>query len=370
MVNRERLVAEFIELISIDSLSRMERQIADALKIKLQNMGIDVYEDNAGKEIGGNSGNLICTVKGQKDVPAILLTAHMDRVAPGKGIKPVFEGNIIKSDGTTILGGDDAAGIECILEAIRIVKENNISHGDIQIAFTIAEEGGLFGAKHLDYGKIYAKYGFVLDSGGPIGTVSVKAPSQNKIDITIKGKAAHAGLEPEKGISAIQIASEAISNMKLGRIDDETTANIGIIHGGQATNVICDKLEINAEARSRNQRKLEMQTQHMKKCLEDAAAKFGGLAEFDAKLEYPAFEIKEDQPIIPILRKAAQKTGIELILEATGGGSDTNIINGKGIQAVDLSVGMDKVHSVEEQINIDDLLKAAEFLVNIIQSVD
>lgn len=370
MVNRERLVAEFIELVSIDSITKMERQMADVLKAKLQGMGIAVFEDSAGKEIGGNSGNLICTIKGQKDVPAIILMAHMDRVIPGLGIKPVIEGNVIKSDGTTILGGDDAAGIECILEAVRAVKENNISHGDIQIAFTIAEEGGLFGARYLDYSKIYAKYGFVLDSGGTVGTVSVRAPSQYKIDVTVKGKAAHAGIEPEKGISAIQIASEAISNMMLGRIDEETTANIGVITGGQATNIVCDMVEIKAESRSRNQNKLEVQTHHMKKCFEDAAAKFGGRVDYNAELAYPAFEIKEDQPIIPILGKASKKIGIELILEATGGGSDTNIINGKGIQAVNLSVGMEKVHSVEEQININDMVKATEFLIAIIQSVD
>ncbi len=370
MVKRDRIVDEFIELVKIDSLTRQEREMADRLKEKLQSMGLDVYEDDAGEKIGGNSGNLICTLQGEKNAPPILLMAHMDTVVPGIGKKPVVQGNIIKSDGTTILGGDDVAGIESILEAIRVLQEDKIPHGDVQIAFTIAEEGGLFGAKNLDYSRITAKYGFVMDSGGSIGTVAVKAPSQNKIDIIVKGKAAHAGMEPEKGINAISLASEAISNMKLGRIDSETTANIGIINGGLATNIICDRVELKAEARSRDEGKLEEQTAHMKECFEKAAKKFGGSVEFKAELMYPSFNIGENEQIIKILEKAARNCGLPLVLEATGGGSDTNIINGKGIQAVDMAIGMEKVHSVEEQICIDDIVKAAEFLVEIVKAVE
>jgi len=370
MVNKERLVGEFMELVKIDSLSRKERQMADLLKSKLERMGYSVIEDDAGSKIGGNSGNLLCTIKGNKNVPAVLLMAHMDTVTPGTGKNPVIEGNMIRTDGNTVLGGDDLAGVACILEAVKILKENNIGHGDIQIAFTVAEETGLLGAKNLDYSRIYAKYGFVMDNGGIIGTVAVSAPSQNEIHVTIKGKAAHAGLEPEKGVSAIQIAADAISHMKLGRLDEETTANIGVINGGHATNIVCDKIEIKAECRSRNESKLMAQTEHMKECFENSAKKFGGSVDFVWEKMYPSYNIAEDEEIIAILQKAAQKTGVKLLLEATGGGSDTNIINGKGIKAVDISVGMDKVHSVEEQINIDDMVKATEFLVAAISSID
>ena len=370
MVNRKRLVDSFVNLIKIDSLSKQERQMADELKSILEGMGFSVYEDNAGEKIEGNAGNLICTVKGSKDVPPILLMAHMDTVTPGKGKTPVIEDGIIKSDGTTILGRDDVAGIACILETLRVIKENAVEHGDIQVVFTVAEEVGLMGAKALDYTKINAKYGFVLDEGGEIGSVAVKAPSQNIIDITVKGKASHAGIAPEKGVSAIQIAAEAISNMKLGRIDHETTANIGIIKGGQATNIVCDVVEIKAEARSRDKEKLDRQTAHMRECMEKAAEKFGGTADFKAELEYPSFVINENDDIVKILRKAAAAAGLEFRLKETGGGSDTNIINGMGIQAVNVSVGMDKVHSVNEQIKIDDMVRAVEFLVEIVKAVE
>ncbi|HEY9062123.1 MAG TPA: M20/M25/M40 family metallo-hydrolase [Pseudobacteroides sp.] len=370
MVNRERVVNEFIELVSIDSLSLKERQMADLLKDRLKKMGFDVYEDDAGAKTGGNTGNIIGEKKGNKDIPAILLMAHMDTVTPGINKKATVQGDTIKSDGTTILGGDDVAGIVSILEALRVIEESNEDHGDIQVAFTIGEEVGLIGAKNLDYGKIHAKYCFVMDTGGDIGVVAVTAPSQNKIDIVVKGKAAHADVEPEKGINAISITAHAISQMKLGRIDEETTANIGIINGGSATNIICDRVELKAEARSRCESKLKNQTDHMRQCFIDAATRFGGEIEFNEELMYPSFKINQGDSIIGILKKASDKCGINLVLEATGGGSDTNIVNSKGIQAVDVSVGMDKVHSVEEQISINDLVKAACFLVEIIKAVE
>ena len=369
MVNRERMVSEFMQLVRIDSLSGQERKMADTLKEKLSEMGYETYEDHAGGRIGGSTGNIICTVKGNKKVPAVLLMAHMDTVVPGIGKKPVLDGEYIRSDGSTVLGGDDAIGIECILETLRVLKEDGIEHGDIQVAFTIAEEIGLLGAKNLDYGKIYARYGFVLDGDGSIGTVAVKAPAQNKINIVITGKAAHAGIEPEKGISAIQIAAEAISHMKLGRIDSETTANVGVIKGGQATNIICDRVEIAAEARSRTQSKLDEQTAHMKECFEKAAAVYGGKVQFEVSLEYEAFDIPADSEIAGILGKAASSAGFELVMEATGGGSDTNVINGKGIQAVDVGISMKKVHSVEEYVLVEDMVKAAEFLKAIIENI-
>lgn len=369
MVIRERMVEEFLQLASIDSVSKKERQMADTLVRKLEAIGYEVIEDNAGEKIGGNTGNLICNVKGTRAVPAIMLSAHMDTVEPGIGKKPRIDGDYIKSDGTTVLGGDDISGIVCVLEALRVLKEKGLEHGDIQAVFTVDEEGGLSGSQNLDYSHIYAKYGIVLDSDGAIGAVAVKAPAQINMLVAIKGKASHAGMAPEKGISAIQIAAAAISRMKLGRIDFETTANVGIIKGGLATNIVCERVDIKAEARSRDQMKLEAQVAHMKDCFEQAAFEFGGCVDIETVPEYPSFNISKDAKIISILQKAADEASVKLLLGETGGGSDTNIYNGKGIEAVDISTGMDKVHTVEERILIDDMVKAAEFLLCIITNV-
>ena len=370
MANRQRLVEQFIELVKVDSLSLHERAMADTLKEKLVAMGFEVYEDEAGLKCGGDAGNIICDIKGTKAVAPIIFMAHMDTVGPGIGKKPIIDGDYIRSSGDTILGSDDVAGIVAIFEMLNIIKDESIEHGNIQIVFSIAEEIGLVGAANLDYSRISAKYGFVLDCSGEVGHIAVKAPSHNSMNVVIKGKAAHAGIEPEKGISAIQIASEAISMMKLGRIDEETTANIGQIQGGIASNIVCDKVEIKAECRSLVLDKLDTQTEHMRECFQKAVEKYGGAVDFTVMLEYPSFQIEEDSQVISILKRASYDCGIKLTLKSTGGGSDTNIINGKGIIAANLGIGMEKVHSTEECINIESLVKSADFLTAIVKCVE
>ncbi|HOJ10114.1 MAG TPA: M20/M25/M40 family metallo-hydrolase [Clostridiales bacterium] len=367
MVNKERMVNEFIELVEIDSLSYKERDMADRLKNKLTAIGYDVYEDDAGKKVGGNTGNLICKIKGNKDVPAIMLVAHMDTVVPGIGKKAVIKGDVIVSGGATVLGADDISGIECILEVVRVLKEKNISHGDIYAVFTIAEEKGLIGAKNLDYEKIDAKYGFVLDVGGKSGNVAIRQPIKHATTITVLGKAAHAGSRPEEGINAIQIASKAIAGMKLGRIDSETTANIGIIRGGEASNIVCDRVDIKAEARSLNKEKLETQINHMKECFLSAAKEYGGSMEFESKQTSPGFSMDENDEIIKILKKTAELTNFNLNLISTGGVSDTCILNSKGIQAVNICSGAGKSHALDEFVSINDMVKTANFLLALIE---
>lgn len=223
--------------------------------------------------------------------------------------------------------------------------------------------------KNLDYSKIYAKYAVALDAGGQIGATGIGGPSQNIIDVVITGKAAHAGVAPQKGVSAIQIAADAISHMRLGLVDEETTANIGSINGGKATNIVCDRIEIKAEARSRNDEKLDLQTEHMRQCFLQSAYKFGGSVEFQFYKEYPRFSVSENDELIAIMKKAAPKAGVNLVLEVSGGGSDINVLNDRGITAVDTSTAMHRGHTVEEFIDIEDLVKATEFVVEIIKAV-
>lgn len=368
-MNTERLVNEFIEMVKISSVTGMEGKFARVLEDKLKTLGFEVYIDNAGEKAGGDTGNVIGRLKGSKAVPAVLFGAHMDTVSPGTDIKPVIKEGVIYSDGTTILGSDDKAGIAAILEAVRYLKENDIPHGDIEVAFTIAEEGGMFGAKYMDYSRLSSKMAFILDSGGDIGGVIVQGPAQIKIFSNIKGRSAHAGVAPEAGISAIQVASHAVANMKLLRIDHETTANVGTFKGGTTTNVVCDFVETSFEARSLKQDKLEAQANHMLECIKNACREYGAQDETTHYLNYPAFTVSEDAPIIKVTEAAMNRTGRKMQLQSTGGGSDTNIMSGNGIQAVTLAIGMKNVHTTAENIAISDMVKTAELVAAIIQEI-
>lgn len=369
MVNKKRLIDEFLELVQIDSPSSKEGAVAKVLVDKLTKLGFDVCVDEAGVKAGGETGNVIATLKGNRPGKTILFSSHMDTVSPGEGIKPIIDeaNGIIKSDGTTVLGGDDKGGIAAVLEAIRIIKENNIEHGDIQIVFSIWEEGGLFGAKYLDYSKINPDFAFVLDSGGAPGEIIVKAPAQDKITVKIIGKPAHAGLVPEEGISAVMVASRAIEKMNLLRIDEETTANIGTIKGGVATNIVMPELEILAEARSLDNSKLDTQTKHMVDTFKQAADEFGAAIEIKTERMYGAFSVDENDEIVNMLKKVFNNMGIEAKATSTGGGSDTNILNANGVKAVNLGIGMKKAHTLEEYIAIEDLVSSAKMIVEIVK---
>lgn len=369
-INQERLINEFLELVKIDSETKFETDIASVLKKKFTDLGLDVFEDNAGEKTGHGAGNLICTLKGTKDaVDPIYFTSHMDTVVPGKGIKPSIEDGYIVSDGTTILGADDKAGLVAILEAIRVIQEKEIEHGDIQFVITVGEESGLVGAKALDPSLLKAAYGYAIDSNGPVGDIIVAAPTQAKVFATIKGKTAHAGVAPEKGISAITLAAKAISKMPLGRIDEETTANIGRFEGGQQTNIVCDYVEILAEARSLVTEKMEQQVSKMKTAFETTAEQYGGEAEVKIEVMYPGFKQKAGDQVVEIARRAAKSIGRESQLVKSGGGSDANVIAGFGIPTVNLAVGYEEIHTTNERMPIRELAKIAELITSIIREV-
>lgn len=369
MVNQERIVKEFIEYVQIDSPTRKEGNFVKFIRKELEDLGLEVVVDNAGEKIGSDGNNIIATLKGDKDVEPIMLCCHMDTVSPGEGIKPIIKDGVIYSDGTTILGGDNKAGIAAIVEAIRTILEENVSHGDIEVVFTIAEEGGLNGAKNLDYSKIKSKTAFVLDSSGDLGQIVIQGPAQDKINAKIKGKPAHAGVCPEEGISAIQVAAAAINKMNLLRIDEDTTANIGIINGGKATNIVCPEVEIKAEARSLSNEKLDKQTAHMVECFEKAAKEFGAEIEIETSRAYGAFKIDENDKIVNTVRKACENIGLKAFTDSTGGGSDTNILNVNGIKCVNLGIGEKKAHTLEEHMSIEDLVGTSKLVLEIIKTV-
>lgn len=369
MINEERLLNEFLELVQIDSETKHEAEICKVLKGKLEALGLEVIEDDAASVTGHGAGNLIATLKGNRPVPSIYFTSHMDTVTPGKGIKPSIKDGYVVSDGTTILGSDDKAGLSAMLEGIKVLQEQSISHGDIQLIITVGEESGLVGASALDPSLIKAELGFALDSNGPVGTIIVAAPTQAKVNATIYGKSAHAGVNPEDGISAIQVASRAISHMPLGRIDEETTANIGRFEGGGATNIVCDQVIIFAEARSLVAEKMEAQVAAMKEAFEKAATEFKTTAEVDVQVVYPGFKYSEEDVVVQIAQNAAKSIGREPKLTSSGGGSDANVIAGFGIPTVNLGIGYESIHTKQERIAVKELNKAAEMVVAIVKEV-
>lgn len=368
MIN-ERLISQFLDYVKISSPSYKEGNFAHVLGKDLEEIGFEVMVDDAGVKAGSNTGNLIGYLRGNKDVEPIMFCAHMDTVTPCDNIEPIIENGVIKSSGNTILSADDKAGIVAILEGIRRIEENNIPHGDIEVVFTICEEVGLYGSKYLNYSRLKSKMLFVLDASGEIGGVNVQGPAQAQIHAKFHGKAAHAGLSPEKGINAIQVAARAIDSMNLLRIDEETTANVGTIKGGMATNIVADYVEVEFEARSLNEEKLNKQVKHMVYTLSKSAKDFDAKVDIEVENSYPTFKLDDNEPILKIIEKAMNKVNIPYIPKPTGGGSDTNIFNGKGLKAATLGIGMFNAHSVDEYIAVNDIIKTAELVAAIIESV-
>jgi len=360
VIEPERLKALFLELVQIDSLSRREGRIAERLAREMRDLGATVTFDQAGVALGGEVGNLIAHVPGTADAPALLLCAHMDTVEPGEGVKPVIEGDVIRTDGTTVLGGDDKSGIAIVCECVRACRERGLRHPPLDVVFTICEEVGLLGAKHLDLGQVRAREGLVFDSDA-VGFVFTRAPGANAIEVLVHGRAAHAGMAPERGVSAIQVAADAIARMRLGRLDAETTANLGVISGGRAVNIVPQEVRIRGEARSHDPARLAAQTEHMRTCFEEAAAAFPGASvEFHVQGEYEPMVVSDDAPIMRRLFAAAKRTGRTIASAGMGGGCDANILNRRGLQVVNLGTGMREIHTTAEWLKVGDMVAAAE----------
>ena len=368
MINQKRMLDEFFELVQIKCSSGQEREVADLVKQRLEKLGLEVSEDKAGEKTGGKSGNLLAYLKGSvTDAPVIMLSAHLDCVEPCNGVKPQLKDGIITSSGDTVLGSDDKAGVASILEALRVINEKNIQHGDIQVVFTVQEESGLIGSKNLDKESLKADFGYALDSSGEPGKIIIKAPGENTLTVTVKGKTAHAGIAPEEGINAIVVAGKALAEVKQGRIDEETTANVGIIKGGQATNIVPDKVEIVSEARSHNMGKLQKLTQEIKSTFERVAEANGAKAEVKVVEDFIAYSVKEDSAVAVLAAKAVESLGLKPQMEATGGGSDANVYNSYGIPTAVLGMGMTKVHTTEEFIKEEELYQGAELAIALIK---
>ncbi len=376
MVDMERIAGEFARLAAISSPSRREGVIALYLADRLRQLGAEVLFDSSAARTGSQSGNLIARLQGSGKASApLMLSVHMDTVEPAEGVVPVLKDGVFTSAGETILGADDKAGIAEILEALEVLREESIPHGPLEVVVTVCEEIGLTGAKHLDFSLLSARRGLALDTSG-VDLCIHRAPAANKMRFEVTGREAHAGIAPEKGVSAVEVAARAIATMTLGRIDAETTANIGTIAGGQATNIVPRRVVVEGEARSHDPSRLALQTRQMQACFDEAAAASarridGEWVQATVRTEvvedYPAMAVPLDASIVELLRQASTSLGRELEIRAAGGGSDANIFNAHGIETVILGTGMTNVHTVEESVAVADMVRVAELLVEIIR---
>lgn len=375
MINSQRISDEFARQSAIESPSFKEAAMSEYLKKRFSDLGATIIEDTAAKQIGGQSNNMIIRIPGEKPGEPLLLSGHMDTVGPTEGIKPVLKDGVFRSSGNTILGADDKSGLAEIIEALEVLREQKIDHVPLEIVITVCEEVGLLGAKNLDFELITARRGLALDTTG-INHVIHKAPAANRFTIEIIGQEAHAGVVPENGISAIQIAARGIARMQLGRIDGETTANIGVIKGGQATNIIPRKVVLEGEVRSHNPLKLQEQTRQMIGLLEEevnrAQATVAGTVirasmSIEIRDDYPAMHVDLQADILKTISTAADAINFPITIKAAGGGSDANIFNQHGVETVIVGTGMNKVHSVEEEVKVEDMVQIARLLVEVIR---
>ncbi|MDL1974870.1 MAG: M20/M25/M40 family metallo-hydrolase [Deltaproteobacteria bacterium] len=376
MMNQDRLAGTFRDLVEIDSVSRKEGKIAAVICNMLKSMGAHVFVDDAGKKTGSNTGNIVAGFPGNMDeIQPLLLNAHIDTVQPGENIKVLFSDNTFRSDQTTILAADDKSAVAILLEALLVCKEQNVRHGPIELVFTICEEIGLLGAKHLDYSRITARYGYCVDATDVDGIVT-RAPAANRLRFDLHGRDAHAGAAPERGINAIQIAAKAIAGLTMGRIDEETTANIGVISGGKATNIVPDMVRVEGEVRSHDTEKLARETARIVEAFEHETATYketslsdNGLPDVEVSIlpDFPTLNVPEDHIVVQLAKKAALNKGHSLVCKKSGLGSDANIFAGKGILTGVLGTGMRDMHTVRESIRLDDMVRSAELVLEIIR---
>lgn len=361
------MTEEFMKLAGIDSLSFQERDMADILKSTLTDLGFEVFEDKAGKYYKGNSGNIYAFLQGEPGLEPLLLSAHMDTVAPGKGKKAILhEDGSITSDGSTVLGADDLSGIVAILEAVRVIKENRRPHRSIEILFTIAEEAYIRGSEVFDYSIIKSKEAYVLDLEGPVGYAAIAAPTLLSFDAVIKGKASHAGFEPERGINAIKAAAECITQTRQGRVDDITTVNIGMIEGGKARNIVSDECILKGEVRSLSHSKAESEIMKIEKVFTETAKKYKAKLSFSVDIGCLAYKTDTGHPVVERFLRACGELGYESKLIDTFGGSDNNNFMKHGINGIVMACGMNKVHSCHEYTHVDELEKCCNIVIKLL----
>jgi len=375
-MDAQRLLDTFLELVQVDSPSLHEAAVAQYCKRAFEEAGCTVSIDGTAAVTGSDTGNLTATLAGT--APGCLyFSAHMDTVSPGIGVRPVISDGIIRSLGETVLGGDDKCGVAAIIELVRTLAEHDLPHPRVVVLLSVGEEIDLLGAKAMDGAAFDGEPCFVLDAAGHPGIVVIGAPYHHSFTATFTGQAAHAGVAPETGVSAIGMAAHAIAAMELGRLDAQTTANIGTVAGGVANNIIAATCTVTGECRSQTPERVEEVHAHIDACLRaaaaDAAAVAAGTAAGNGAVgvevawaeNYRGFKLPQDDPVAVLALEAAHALGLPAGTEVTGGGADTNVLNEKGLHAVTLGTGMTAIHGCHEQLAVGDLESLARLVIEI-----
>lgn len=367
MVNEDRLFELFKALCRINAPALEEREAVAWTKDHLQKIGLEVWEDDAAEKVGGSANNLVAKLTGNKaGAPGVFLSAHFDTVEPTKGLVIGERDGVFFSESDTILGADDKAGMAPAIEAVQCIMESGEPHGDVYLVFTCAEEIGLKGAFAFDIKALDVAYGYVFDTGPPVGSFVNHVGFYDKLTARIIGKPAHAGKDPEHGISAIHAAATAIARMRLGRLDPETTANVGLIAGGTAVNVVPAETLVRCESRSYSLDKLKAQIEHMIEEFEGAAKEFNAKVEIELTRNYDGYSVPEDAPVVTNGLQAAKNLGFEFPLRSTLGGSDANAFNKQGVPTIVCGTGMKEIHTHDENVSKKDLVDLSRLAIELV----
>jgi tripeptide aminopeptidase len=360
----------FVELASISSPPGHERPVADRVLEFLRGLGLEVDEDGVGPEIGGTAGNLLCRLEPTNCVSGtpIFLCAHLDTVPPTGPIEPVVEDGVVRNAAGTILGADDKSAVVAMLEAARRVVEEGVPHAGLELLFTPKEEVGLVGAYAFDCSRLRARVGYVYDQAAPIGEIVLGAPSAVGIEATFRGRAAHAGMYPEEGRSAIAAAARAIADMRLGRIDEETSANVGVIEGGTARNIVPEVCSFRAEARSHDEEKLADLVREMTETMTFAATLEECEVEATVARSYRAYRFRRGDLPVRLAATALERVGRTPTYSLSGGGADANVFNERGLACVNLANGMTDIHTPNEHIAVADLGAMVDFTLALLDA--
>lgn len=370
MIDRQSILDTFIDLCRIYSPSLREAPIARYIIDRLASYGIEAETDGSAVEIGGTCGNVIATIEGKDgDAPALMLAAHMDTVEPAEGVEPLVDGDIVMSAGDTVLGADDKVGVTALLAVARSLAAERSNRGRVVLVFTVAEEKGLHGAKAFDLAALDVDLAVTLDADGPIGTVDTRSPYHESVRAELVGRAAHAGVQPEQGVNAIQAAAIGIARMKLGRLDSETTANVGKIEGGRASNIVPDSVRVVAEARSADLSKLQAQVADMKQAFEEGAREVGAELRLEINRDFDGYHHKMDDPGVALLRRAMENLGIKPRWATSGGGSDANIFNSKGVPTINIGIGAGKVHTTNEYVSATSIVDLTKLTLEVVKLI-